>query len=72
MFRKSQLLILFTVLIFLGQTSRAVVKNVVLMIGDGMGFEKGPGLQPPEHDDMPANPQPQATPPNAGQKRENG
>jgi alkaline phosphatase len=39
MLRKSQLLILVAILILLGQTSNAEVKNVILMIGDGMGFE---------------------------------
>ncbi len=39
MLRKSQLLILAVVLILLGQPSHAAVKNVILMIGDGMGFE---------------------------------
>ena len=39
MLRKSRLIVLFVVLILLGQTSYAAVKNVILMIGDGMGFE---------------------------------
>ncbi len=39
MLRKSNLLILVAVLVLLGQTSLAVVKNVIVMIGDGMGFE---------------------------------
>ena len=39
MLRKSHLLIMVIVLILLGQTSHAEVKNVILMIGDGMGFE---------------------------------
>ena len=40
MLRKSQMLILVAVLILLGQTSHAAVKNVIIMIGDGMGFEQ--------------------------------
>jgi alkaline phosphatase len=40
MLRKTYWLILIIVLLFLGQTSWAGVKNVVLMIGDGMGFEQ--------------------------------
>ncbi len=39
MLRKSQLLIFVAFLILLGRTSHAEVKNVILMIGDGMGFE---------------------------------
>ncbi|MBN2180483.1 MAG: alkaline phosphatase [Sedimentisphaerales bacterium] len=39
MLRKSQVTVLFFVVILLGQISQAAVKNVVLMIGDGMGFE---------------------------------
>jgi len=39
MLRKSHFMILFIVLILLGQTSQAAVKNVIVMIGDGMGFE---------------------------------
>ena len=39
MLRKSYLMILVVVLFFLGQASQAAVKNVILMIGDGMGFE---------------------------------
>jgi alkaline phosphatase len=37
---KSRLLILITVLVFLVHPSWAGVKNVILMIGDGMGFEQ--------------------------------
>jgi alkaline phosphatase len=40
MLRKTCLLILVVVLVLLGQVSWAGVKNVVLMIGDGMGFEQ--------------------------------
>jgi len=40
MLRKTCLLILIIVLLLLGQTSWAGVRNVVLMIGDGMGFEQ--------------------------------
>lgn len=40
MLRKSFLLILIAVLASPGQTSLAAVKNVILMIGDGMGFEQ--------------------------------
>src|SRR4030042_6340704 len=39
MLRKSYLLVLVVVVFSLGQASRAAVKNVILMIGDGMGFE---------------------------------
>ena len=39
MLRRSHLVVLVGVLFFLGQASRAAVKNVILMIGDGMGFE---------------------------------
>lgn len=39
MLRKSHLLIMVVALILLGRTSHAAVKNVILMIGDGMGFE---------------------------------
>jgi alkaline phosphatase len=39
MLRKSQLLILVVVLILSGRSSHAEVKNIILMIGDGMGFE---------------------------------
>ena len=39
MLRKSQLLILVVVLILSGRPSHAEVKNIILMIGDGMGFE---------------------------------
>jgi alkaline phosphatase len=37
--RKSHFTILFIILILFGQISRAAVKNVIVMIGDGMGFE---------------------------------
>jgi alkaline phosphatase len=37
---KSCLFIVITIFISLGQTSQAAVKNVILMIGDGMGFEQ--------------------------------
>jgi alkaline phosphatase len=40
MFRKLRFAILIIVIISLGQLSQAAVKNVVLMIGDGMGFEQ--------------------------------
>jgi len=40
MLRKTCLLILVIVLVLLGQTSWAGVKNVIVMIGDGMGFEQ--------------------------------
>ncbi len=40
MLRKSCLLIFIAVFLSLGQTSQAAVKNVILMIGDGMGFEQ--------------------------------
>jgi alkaline phosphatase len=39
MLRKKNLLIIFVILVFLGNSSWAEVKNVILMIGDGMGFE---------------------------------
>ncbi|GAF85068.1 unnamed protein product, partial [marine sediment metagenome] len=39
MSRKSHLLVLFVVLLLPGPVSWAAVKNVILMIGDGMGFE---------------------------------
>ena len=37
---KSCLFIVITIFISLGQTSQAAVQNVILMIGDGMGFEQ--------------------------------
>ena len=40
MVRKSLFTILFILLILLGQTCSAAVKNVIVMIGDGMGFEQ--------------------------------
>ena len=39
MSHKSHLLVLFVVLLLPGPVSWAAVKNVILMIGDGMGFE---------------------------------
>lgn len=40
MSRKSYLTMLFVIVILLGQTCSAAVKNVIVMIGDGMGFEQ--------------------------------
>jgi len=40
MLRKSYLIILIVLLVLFVQPSSAVVKNVILMIGDGMGFEQ--------------------------------
>ena len=40
MVRKSLFTILFILLVLLGQTCSAAVKNVIVMIGDGMGFEQ--------------------------------
>jgi alkaline phosphatase len=40
MVRKSCLIISIVLLVLFVQPSRAVVKNVILMIGDGMGFEQ--------------------------------
>lgn len=39
MLRKSSLLIVFAVLVLLAQPTFAGLKNVIIMIGDGMGFE---------------------------------
>ena len=40
MVRKSCLIILIVLLVLFAQTSSAAIKNVILMIGDGMGFEQ--------------------------------
>lgn len=40
MSRKSYFTLIFILLILLGQTCGAAVKNVIVMIGDGMGFEQ--------------------------------
>lgn len=37
---KSYLLIIITLLLLLAQTSQAELRNVIIMIGDGMGFEQ--------------------------------
>ena len=39
MLRKKSFLVIVIILVFLGNSSWAEVKNVILMIGDGMGFE---------------------------------
>jgi alkaline phosphatase len=40
MFRRNILLIVIMMLLWLSQASQGAVKNVILMIGDGMGFEQ--------------------------------